>query len=98
MDLVGLRGRLPTLPALDGIRALAILGVLLYHSDIYWFPGGLLGVEVFFVLSGYLITSILLGELQTISRIRIKDFLIRRARRLLPALFVMLALMSTYLV
>ena len=101
MSSVGLRsaqGRLPTLPALDGIRAVAIVGVLLYHSDIYWFPGGLLGVEVFFVLSGYLITSLLLGELQTISRIRIKDFLKRRARRLLPALFVMLAIMSTILV
>src|SRR5919106_4252753 len=92
------RRRLPTLPALDGIRAVAIAGVLLYHSDIYWFPGGLLGVEVFFVLSGYLITSILLGELQAISRIRIRDFLTRRARRLLPALFVMLAVMSTILV
>ncbi len=99
MSSVGLgHARLPTLPALDGIRAVAIAGVLLYHSDIYWFPGGLLGVEVFFVLSGYLITSLLLGELQTISRIRIKDFLTRRARRLLPALFVMLAIMSTILV
>ncbi|MFY9587723.1 MAG: acyltransferase family protein [Actinomycetota bacterium] len=98
MNSVGLRGRLPTLPALDGIRAVAIAGVLLYHSDIYWFPGGLLGVEVFFVLSGYLITSLLLGELQTLSRIRIKDFLARRARRLLPALVVMLAIMATVLV
>jgi peptidoglycan/LPS O-acetylase OafA/YrhL len=100
MSSVGLEhsGRLPTLPALDGIRAVAIAGVLLYHSDIYWFPGGLLGVEVFFVLSGYLITSLLLGQLQTLSRIRIKDFLARRARRLLPALFVMLAIMATVLV
>src|SRR5918996_1552662 len=101
MSSVGLRrsgGRLPTLPALVGIRAVAIAAVLLYHSDIFWFPGGLLGVEVFFVLSGYLITSLLLGELQTISRIRIRDFLARRARRLLPALFVMLAVMATILV
>ena len=45
------------------IRAIAIAGVLLYHSDIFWFPGGLLGVEVFFVVSGFLITSLLLAEL-----------------------------------
>ena len=101
MGSVGLQRagkHLPTIPALDGIRAVAIAGVLLYHSDVYWFPGGLLGVEVFFVLSGYLITSLLLGELQTLSRIRIRDFLTRRARRLLPALFVMLAVMATILV
>jgi peptidoglycan/LPS O-acetylase OafA/YrhL len=90
--------RLPTLPALDGIRAVAIAAVLLYHSDIFWFPGGLLGVEVFFVLSGYLITSLLLGELQSVNRIRIGEFLTRRARRLLPALFVMLAVVSAIFV
>jgi peptidoglycan/LPS O-acetylase OafA/YrhL len=89
LDRVG--GRLPTLPALDGIRAVAIAGVLLYHSDIFWFPGGLLGVEVFFVLSGYLITSILWNELLAEGRISIPVFLKRRARRLFPALFVMLA-------
>lgn len=90
--------RLPTLPALDGIRAVAIAAVLLYHSDIFWFPGGLLGVEVFFVLSGYLITSLLLGDLQSVDRMRIGEFLTRRARRLLPALFVMLAAVSTIFV
>ena len=89
LDRVG--GRLPTLPALDGIRAVAIAGVLLYHSDIFWFPGGLLGVEVFFVLSGYLITSILWNELLAEGRIGIPTFLKRRARRRFPALFVMLA-------
>jgi peptidoglycan/LPS O-acetylase OafA/YrhL len=89
LDRVG--GRLPTLPALDGIRAVAIAGVLLYHSDIFWFPGGLLGVEVFFVLSGYLITSILWNELLAEGRIGFPTFLKRRARRLFPALFVMLA-------
>jgi peptidoglycan/LPS O-acetylase OafA/YrhL len=89
LDRVG--GRLPTLPALDGIRAVAIAGVLLYHSDIFWFPGGLLGVEVFFVLSGYLITSILWNELLAEGRVSIPVFLKRRARRLFPALFVMLA-------
>jgi peptidoglycan/LPS O-acetylase OafA/YrhL len=88
-------GRLPTLPALDGIRAAAVAGVLLYHSDIYWFPGGLLGVEVFFVLSGYLITSLLWSELRTSNAINVLEFWRRRARRLLPALFAMLAIVAT---
>src|SRR6202008_2975310 len=86
--------RLPTLPALDGIRAIAVAAVLLYHSDIYWFPGGLLGVEVFFVLSGYLITSLLWTELGRSSRIDIPHFWQRRARRLFPAVFVILAVGS----
>jgi peptidoglycan/LPS O-acetylase OafA/YrhL len=88
------RGRLATMPALDGIRAVAIAAVVLYHGDIIWTPGGLLGVEVFFVLSGYLITSLLVSELQAGGAIAIGRFLKRRARRLLPALFVMLALVS----
>jgi len=96
LDRVG--GRLPTLPSLDGIRAVAIAAVLLYHSDIFWFPGGLLGVEVFFVLSGYLITSIIWTELQADGTIRIPTFLKRRARRLFPALFAMLAVVSTIFV
>ena len=86
---------LPTIPALDGIRAVAVAAVLLYHSDIFWFPGGLLGVEVFFVLSGYLITSLLWTELGRSDRINIPKFWQRRARRLFPALFVMLAVVST---
>jgi len=85
---------LPTLPALDGIRAVAVAAVLLYHSDIFWFPGGLLGVEVFFVLSGYLITSLLWTELGRTARVDIPHFWQRRARRLFPALFVMLAVVS----
>jgi peptidoglycan/LPS O-acetylase OafA/YrhL len=96
LDRVG--GRLPTLPALDGIRAIAIAAVLLYHSDIFWFPGGLLGVEVFFVLSGYLITSILWTELIGEGRIGLANFWRRRARRLFPALFTLLAVASTVFV
>ena len=54
--------RVPYVPALDGLRALAVIAVLLYHADLGWIPGGFLGVEVFFVISGYLITLLLIGE------------------------------------
>src|SRR5262245_55174439 len=54
------RGRLGYIPALDGVRALAVAAVLVYHGELGWFSGGFLGVDVFFVLSGYLITSVLL--------------------------------------
>src|SRR5918998_4930461 len=53
---------LPYLPGLDGLRALAVVTVLLYHAELPWLPGGFLGVEVFFVISGYLITALLLAE------------------------------------
>jgi peptidoglycan/LPS O-acetylase OafA/YrhL len=79
------------MPGLDGLRALAVAAVFAYHAGPQWLPGGFLGVDVFFVISGYLITSLLLAELAAEGRIRLVDFLARRARRLLPALFVMLA-------
>lgn len=78
------------LPGLDGLRAIAVLGVLAYHFGAPWLPGGLLGVGVFFTLSGFLITSILLSAGERHGRIDLKDFWIRRARRLLPALILML--------
>jgi peptidoglycan/LPS O-acetylase OafA/YrhL len=78
-------------PALDGLRALSIIAVILYHADIQWIPGGFLGVEVFFVVSGYLITALLIEERESFGRISLKMFWVRRARRLLPALFAMLA-------
>src|SRR5919201_690581 len=80
--------RLPHLPSLDGLRALAVIAVLLYHADLSWIPGGFLGVDVFFVISGYLITSLLLAEWHGRGRIDFKAFWLRRARRLLPALFL----------
>ncbi len=78
------------LPGLDGLRALAIIGVLLYHSGVDWVPGGFLGVDVFFVLSGFLITSLILEEYDRSGRVDFRRFYIRRARRLLPAVFIML--------
>jgi peptidoglycan/LPS O-acetylase OafA/YrhL len=81
-------------PGLDGIRALAVAAVFAYHigttSGSTVLPGGFLGVDLFFVLSGYLITSLLIVEAQEHRRISIKQFYIRRARRLLPALFALL--------
>src|SRR4051794_26864502 len=77
------------IPALDGIRALAVALVLAEHGGVPGVSGGFLGVDVFFVLSGFLITSLLLDELGRRGRIALADFWIRRARRLLPALIVM---------
>jgi peptidoglycan/LPS O-acetylase OafA/YrhL len=77
-------------PGLDGLRAFAVLAVLLYHAGISWIPGGFLGVEVFFVISGFLITSVLLAERQKSGRIGLRRFWFRRARRLLPAVFLLL--------
>ena len=77
------------IPALDGIRAVAVALVLADHGGIPGLSGGFLGVDVFFVLSGFLITSLLLDEHRRTAQIRLGDFWIRRARRLLPALLVM---------
>ncbi len=78
------------MPGLDGLRALAVLGVIAYHLQLGFAPGGLLGVDVFFVLSGYLITDLLVTEWQESGGIGLRDFWLRRARRLFPALFIML--------
>ncbi len=90
-ETAGSRG-LTYLPGLDGIRAIAVVAVMLYHADVAWMPGGFLGVDMFFVLSGFLITSIVLTELEKTGRLSFKRFYIHRARRLLPALFLVLAL------
>ena len=82
------------LPGLDGIRALAVIGVLLYHADIAWIPGGFLGVDVFFVLSGFLITSLILEEFDRSGRIDFAKFYLGRARRLLPPLVLLLAVVA----
>lgn len=73
------------IPALDGLRTLAVVAVVLYHLNLTWAQGGLLGVTIFFVLSGYLITRLLLDEVAKTGRIDLKSFWIRRIRRLFPA-------------
>ena len=79
------------LTGLDGLRAIAVLAVVVYHAGLGGLPGGFLGVEVFFVISGFLITAILLAEHRATGRIDSVGFWLRRARRLLPALFFLLA-------
>lgn len=90
--------RLAYLPGLDGLRALAVTAVLFYHADVPWMPGGFLGVEIFFVISGYLITSLLLTEWQRDGSVNLKHFWLRRARRLLPALYALLIAALTFCV
>jgi peptidoglycan/LPS O-acetylase OafA/YrhL len=81
-------------PALDGLRALAVLGVISYHLDYRWARGGFLGVDLFFVLSGYLITSLLVDERLRTGRTDFLGFWVRRIRRLIPALLLLLVVMA----
>ncbi|MDQ6649237.1 MAG: acyltransferase [Actinomycetota bacterium] len=90
------RARMPHLPALDGVRALAVLAVLLFHGGVSWAHGGFLGVDAFFVLSGYLITTLLVLEWRSTGGIGLGGFWARRARRLLPALFAVLLAAGLY--
>jgi peptidoglycan/LPS O-acetylase OafA/YrhL len=83
-------------PALDGLRAVSVIGVMLYHGGAPILSGGFLTIDVFFVLSGFLITSLLLGEWTKRMTIRLGQFWARRARRLLPALLVMLVGVAIY--
>lgn len=83
---------LPHYPALDGLRGCAIFAVLLFHSGQPLFRGGFLGVDVFFVLSGFLITSILLSEWDLRGAVALRDFYMRRVLRLAPALVVLVLL------
>ncbi len=84
------------MPGLDGLRAIAVLAVIAFHLGFGWAPGGLLGVGIFFTLSGYLITDILLSQLSRRGHIRLGRFWLARARRLLPALFVMLVVVVAW--
>ena len=86
----------PYLPGLDGLRAVSVLAVILYHANHAWLSGGFLGVEVFFVISGYLITMLLVAESQRTGTVSLKDFWLRRARRLLPAMWTLMVGVTTY--
>ena len=77
----------------DGLRAVAIVSVVLFHAFPEFVPGGFVGVDIFFVISGYLITSILFAELNS-NQFSILDFWIRRCRRIIPALFFLLAVVT----
>ena len=90
------RGNQRYLPGLDGLRAIAVGAVVAYHVGLGWAQGGLLGVGVFFTLSGYLITDLLLGQQEISGKLQLTDFWLRRARRLLPALFAMLAVVVAW--
>ena len=82
--------RLPYMPGVNGLRALAVAAVIAYHAGAGWLPGGFLGVDMFLVISGFLITSLLLAEQKASGRIDLVRFWKRRARRLLPAVLVMM--------
>lgn len=82
-------------PALDGVRALAVVAVIVYHAGASWLPGGFLGVDVFFVMSGYLVTALMQRERDRAGRICLTAFWVRRARRLLPALVLMLVVVCS---
>ncbi|MFG0216949.1 acyltransferase family protein [Brevibacillus porteri] len=85
------------MPGLDGLRAISVLAVIGYHLDLEWAQGGLLGVEIFFVLSGYLITDQIILEYRTKNKLSILHFWMRRIRRLLPAMVCMLLLVALWL-
>jgi peptidoglycan/LPS O-acetylase OafA/YrhL len=88
--------RLAYLPALDGVRACAVVAVMLFHGGIPHMDGGFMGVDAFFVLSGFLITSLLIGEWRQTLSIKLGAFWARRARRLLPALLLMLLFVAFF--
>ncbi len=88
---------MPYLPGLDGLRAIAVVAVMIYHANHTWLRGGFLGVEVFFVISGYLITLLIIGEDERDGGVNLAQFWLRRGRRLLPALYVMMAALMLYI-
>lgn len=91
-------GRMGYQPALDGVRAVSVIAVILYHAGFSWMHGGFFGVEVFFVVSGFLITSLLVEERDRAGRVDLRQFWVRRWRRLLPALVAVLVAVSVWVV
>ncbi len=84
------------IPAIDGLRALAVFAVVLYHLGISWIPGGFLGVDLFFVISGYVITRLILDSIESANGLDIKEFYAARVRRLLPGLVVLIIITSVF--
>jgi peptidoglycan/LPS O-acetylase OafA/YrhL len=82
------------IPAIDGLRAVAVIAVILYHLGVSWIPGGFLGVDLFFVISGYVITRLLLDSIQERGGLDLRDFYMARIRRLLPPLVFMIVVTS----
>jgi len=82
------------IPAIDGLRAIAVIAVILYHLGVSWIPGGFLGVDLFFVISGYVITRLLLDSIQERGGLDLRDFYMARIRRLLPPLVFMIVVTS----
>ena len=92
--------KLTYIPEIDGLRAVAVIPVILYHLGLTWVPGGFLGVDVFFVISGYLITAILIREVGKPKKSYFYDFYLRRLRRIFPAFFtvVLTTLAAAYFI
>lgn len=88
--------RFDYVPSIDGLRAIAIAAVVLYHADVPWMPGGFIGVEVFLCISGFLITTLLGREFRRHGSVDITDFWARRARRLLPAMWAVIFSVTLY--
>lgn len=84
------------LPGLDGFRAIAVTAIIIFHMNPNWLPGGFLGVDTFFVISGYLITVLLISEYYITGEIDLINFWLRRIKRLIPAVLFMLTVILTY--
>ncbi|ERH34800.1 hypothetical protein SEQU_08545 [Staphylococcus equorum UMC-CNS-924] len=82
------------MPGLDGLRAISVIGIIIYHLNKQWLSGGFIGVDTFFVISGYLITSLLLKEYEETGIINLKQFWLRRVKRLIPAVFVLVLVVT----
>ena len=85
------------IPAIDGLRAIAVAAVIFYHLGFTWIPGGFLGVDLFFVISGYVITRLLLDSIERSGGLDLRGFYKARARRLLPPMFFMIVVTGFYI-
>ena len=84
------------IPAIDGLRAISVIAVLLYHLTLPWWPGGFLGVDLFFVISGYVITRLILDSIERSSALDLRKFYRSRIRRLFPALIFMVVMTTLF--